>query len=629
MKSTKELLHQIHDPHLSIDERTTLRCSLAKHLEEVGNYDAAREALGELWGDIGVPPKLENLSDRTAAEVLLRVGTLTGWIGSTHQIESSQETAKNLITQSISIFESLHDLKKVAEAQTELGYCYWREGAMDDARVVLEQALRHLDDADGDLKAVALLRSAAVEKVQNRLNDAAQIFRNAAPLFERSSNHTIRGRFHNEFASVLRRLGDIENCAEYIDRAVIEYTAASFHFDEAGHARYQACVENNLALLYLRTNRLAEAHEHLDRAQALFTRLDDSVHLAQVDETRARVMLDEGTVAKAEKLANSAVKMLEKGGEQSLLAEALTTHGIALVKLHDEKTARQVFSRGITVAEQAGDLDSAGVAALTLFEQLAERLSDDEICDTLDRAYELLKDTRNAATYHRLTVCLRRALSMIHTSRPDWSTFSLEQTLHRHQARYIQMALEDAGGVISQAARLLGLPRHTNLHYMLRNPHRNVLAAITAATHETALNEDLAQDSGASQKVQTIRILLVEDNDIVAGAVEETLETKGWAVETCSDGTAAQERIDSDAHYDLLLLDYDLPGVNGIELVHRARKLTHRSQTPIIVLSATPVEAAALNAGADEFLSKPKGVSSLVETISRLLSEREQGSGRA
>lgn len=121
----------------------------------------------------------------------------------------------------------------------------------------------------------------------------------------------------------------------------------------------------------------------------------------------------------------------------------------------------------------------------------------------------------------------------------------------------------------------------------------------------------------------------MEDNEMVAGAVKETLETKGWAVEMCSNGTTALERIDSDAHYDLLLLDYDLPGVNGIELVHRARNLARRSRIPIIVLSATPVEAAALKAGADEFSPQPQGVSSLVETISRLLGEGDEESGGA
>jgi len=73
-----------------------------------------------------------------------------------------------------------------------------------------------------------------------------------------------------------------------------------------------------------------------------------------------------------------------------------------------------------------------------------------------------------------------------------------------------------------------------------------------------------------------------------------------------------------------LLFDYDLPGLNGIELVEKARQMAHRSRTPIVMLSATPVEAAARNAGADVFLQKPRDVSSLVETINRLLEEGEQ-----
>lgn len=73
----------------------------------------------------------------------------------------------------------------------------------------------------------------------------------------------------------------------------------------------------------------------------------------------------------------------------------------------------------------------------------------------------------------------------------------------------------------------------------------------------------------------------------------------------------------------MLLVDYDLPGVNGIELINRARELDHRCDTPMVVLAASPVEAAAREAGADVFLQKPKDVSLLVETINRLLEERE------
>ena len=46
--------------------------------------------------------------------------------------------------------------------------------------------------------------------------------------------------------AVLRSLGTSENREEYIDRALVEYAAASYHFEQAGHNRFQARVENNV-----------------------------------------------------------------------------------------------------------------------------------------------------------------------------------------------------------------------------------------------------------------------------------------------------------------------------------------------------------------------------------------------
>lgn len=97
---------------------------MAKQLEETGNYEAAREAMGELWQGVGYRPVLDGLEQETEAEVLLRVGVLTGWIGSSRQIEGTQERAKNLISESITIFEAIENTEKIAEAQMELGFCY-------------------------------------------------------------------------------------------------------------------------------------------------------------------------------------------------------------------------------------------------------------------------------------------------------------------------------------------------------------------------------------------------------------------------------------------------------------------------------------------------------------------------
>ncbi|MFL6284038.1 MAG: tetratricopeptide repeat protein [Pyrinomonadaceae bacterium] len=210
--------------------------------------------MGELWPGFEERPVIAELNDVTVAEVLLRVGALTGWIGSAKQIEGSQETAKNLISESITIFRSLQNIRKVAEAESDLSVCYWREGTFNEARVWLRDALEVLPaNADDEVRAAALLRLAIVERSAKRFHDALRIHIEAAPLFQKSSNDSLKGKFYNGFGFVLRNLGTTEKRGDYIDRALIEYAAASYHFEQAGHTLYQACVENNLGFLFCTT----------------------------------------------------------------------------------------------------------------------------------------------------------------------------------------------------------------------------------------------------------------------------------------------------------------------------------------------------------------------------------------
>jgi CheY-like chemotaxis protein len=625
---TKDLLHQILNPEVSANERARLRCELAKLLEEARNFEAAREAMGELWQRVGERPDLADLDQLAAADVLLRTGALTGYLGSTKQIASSQGMAKDLISESMALFESLNDAKKVAEAKTEIAVCYAREWQLDNARVMLSEAVSRLDESDGDLYRRALLRSAIVEKLDNRLSDALKFLSTAAPLFEGSANHTLIGSFHNEFANVLRRLGESENSTEYMDRAVIEYTAASVHFEQGGNTRYQACVENNLALLYLKVNRVADAHERLDRAQALFTTLNDNVHLAQVEETRARAWLAEAAFAKAERSARRAVTMLASGDEPSLLTDALITHGITLSHLNENDEAKATFERGVQVSEQAGDLESAGLAAIALIEQMGQQLSDDEVSSIIEWARELLKDNRNPAIRERLLDCAFYVLSLVRTVHSNWINYSYDRSVHRYEARQIRRALEDAGGVISQAARLLGLT-HQRLHKILKNRHKNlrhVLAEIIASGQGSGMDayaiSDL--DQATDKTTQAIRILHVEDDPTIAALIQEISEHEGWEREHCIDGTSALKALASNADYDVLLVDYELPGVNGLELVQQARSMVHRQDLRIIMMSGTSNELEAREAGADAFLRKPQDFGSIVETINRLVGENEQ-----
>jgi CheY-like chemotaxis protein len=114
-------------------------------------------------------------------------------------------------------------------------------------------------------------------------------------------------------------------------------------------------------------------------------------------------------------------------------------------------------------------------------------------------------------------------------------------------------------------------------------------------------------------------ILLVEDCQIVADAVRETLEDEGWQVEMCADGFVAALLIHRETRYDLIILDNELPRVNGLELARRARSLNHRRETPIIMISASEAARDARLAGVNEFLRKPQDIGKIVETVVRLL----------
>lgn len=634
MTSKRELLHHLTDQNLSASQRAQARCRLASKLEDEGDYEAAREVMGELWRRIGERPLLERLDEETKGAVLLRAGVLTGWLGSSRQISGAQEIAKNLITESIVIFEGLGENSKAAEAQIDLAYCYWREGAFDEGRVVLREALSRLESGNIELRAKALLRSAMIERSSNRHNEAFKIHTEAAPLFDQIENHCVVGSFHNEFALVLRNLGSKEYRKDYIDLALIEYSAAAHHFEKAGHIRYQACVENNLAFLFWRVQRLADAHKHLDRAQILFAKLRDDVHSAQVDETRARVLLAEDRVVEAEKAARRAVRTLEQGDEKSLLAEALTTLGVTLVRLRHLQQARSALERAIATAQQVGDLESAGSAALTMVEHLGSNLSDDDLAATLAYAELLLENTQDTETIRQLAKGACRAASLIYASPEfpssfNWARFSFDQEMARYGKHLIELALKRSEGSVTDAARLLNLS-HQNLSSKIQRYKDPIKfrKPIRQRKRSTIDSRKPVSDSGPEvvKKTRSVTILLVEDNEMVADAVRETLEVKGWTVETCSDGTSALEKISGEDHYDLLLFDYDLPEMNGIELVQRARQMGHRSRTPVVMLSATPVEAAAREAGADVFLPKPQGIGLLAETFNRLLGEREQES---
>jgi len=116
-----------------------------------------------------------------------------------------------------------------------------------------------------------------------------------------------------------------------------------------------------------------------------------------------------------------------------------------------------------------------------------------------------------------------------------------------------------------------------------------------------------------------LRILLVEDDDRMSSFVRRGLEEHGHRVDVAHDTAAADECL-TQGGYDLVILDRMLPGENGLTLCRRLREAGHGGPVLMLTaLSSTAEKVEGLDAGADDYLSKPFEFSELLARVRALL----------
>ena len=124
------------------------------------------------------------------------------------------------------------------------------------------------------------------------------------------------------------------------------------------------------------------------------------------------------------------------------------------------------------------------------------------------------------------------------------------------------------------------------------------------------------------------RILIVEDEERIARFVELELKHEGYQVDKAADGRTGLERMES-GDYDLVLLDIMLPGLNGLEVLRRARRSV---DTPVIMLTARDTvmdKVTGLDMGAEDYITKPFEIEELLARIRARLRRPERRAARA
>ena len=466
--------------HLSRDEEALSRCEIAIEQKDRANVEGALEIMRPLWRGVGTRPDTQGLQPETAADVLLCTGILTGWIGSRSSIKNAQEAARDLITKSITYYEAHKLTRKAAEARSEIAYCYWREGRVSAARIMLLEALERLPPA-GIKRARALLKLADVEQSAARNYDALKILIDNASVFANIRHLAVKGSYHNELAMTFEEIAVADRRPDYFQRAFTEYEAADHQFTLAKNHVYRASVKNNEAVVLSKIGRFGEAHKHLDDARVLTVRFKDRTRTAQIDSTRAELLIAEGRFKDAEAVARRAATQLEKAGHGCWLADALILQAIALARLKKQTRAHVALQRAIEVAHEADALNKAGLAALTLIEEV-DRLSPDTLQAAYQQARDWLADSQSLdvllrlnAAAGKLAASVRRELSRdeavdLLLTKP----YDIDQRLLEYERDLIKQALIQSDGKVTHAARLVG-KSYQGLGHMIETKHPELL----------------------------------------------------------------------------------------------------------------------------------------------------------
>src|SRR5215212_9769759 len=389
---------------VGVSEQVLNCCTLAREKIEIGDYDAGCAVLSRWW-QLGKWPTQHSLEPVAAAELLLTAGSLTDSAVRVKRMVGNQRIAEALISGAIALFDQLGETTRATEARIELGCCYYHQGLFDIAHATLQSCVADLTSEDSELKAVALIRLAIVERHSGRLQEALSLLERVSSLERRCSAWT-KGRFPTEMANILKAFGVAEGQNQYFDYALSHYREASLQFEQVGNLRYVAAVENNRGYLLLSLQRFKESEIHLERARALFNSLGDAIGCAQVDETLAQLCLASESHDSAECAIKRALATLEGSGEDALLAEALTTQGLILCRLGQRHEAKPIIERARRVAERCGDREGAGRALLILIEEMCDQLADDERREIGAQANQLLANSQQHATRERLRKCL-------------------------------------------------------------------------------------------------------------------------------------------------------------------------------------------------------------------------------
>lgn len=312
--------------------------------ERCGRYEEALAEVRYLWEDTTLLPNTDDFEPQTAAEIILRCGSLIGFLGLIKQIPNAQEKSKNLLSEARSRFLDIYNIEKIAECENHLALAYWRTGELNEAEAFITQALLHNLPNSNKTKLYSYIIESKIDFAKENYEKICQTFARLKIYFSDCTDFFLKANYHNHLGLALKNLGNTVEALPNIEKA-------RDCFYKIKHYSFGAACENNLSQIYKSQKSFAKAHQAIDSATKTFKRIKDKTRQGFSLDTKAQIYFTERKYAEALETVEKSINFLQKGENAVYLTETYLTKAKILVYLDDFSSAFLCLSDAVQLAK--------------------------------------------------------------------------------------------------------------------------------------------------------------------------------------------------------------------------------------------------------------------------------------
>ena len=310
--------------------------------ERCGQFEAGLLEFSDLWAVPDYLPSTEGLPIPLGAEVKLRFASLLGYQGHFKKIKDSQLRARDILTETLSIFEQVQDQEKSAECENHIALTYSRTGEFPEARTWLAAAMERPLPASNIHRLATITFEMLIDASEHQYEGIVRLYNEHEPMIRARADDWIGANFYVNAGVGLLESGRHEE-------ALDAYDLARYRAERSSIWMTLGSIENERALVFKELGRFAKAHMAVDHGVQVYRSIGDMSREGMLLDSKASIFLAEGSFVEALRTIERAIGILKDGENKGFLAEAFATEAKILVWLDN-------FSGAVTALFEAVQL---------------------------------------------------------------------------------------------------------------------------------------------------------------------------------------------------------------------------------------------------------------------------------